>query len=251
MIAKFSEAFRLLRQNLRLFTAIILTVWLPGNILVNYVAYNLEGASDTLYLKLPMWIEGIFGPIYIGALVYSLFQIKSGRTVTYREAIAIGFKNWGSLFAARFVAGILRVRGCIALIVPGVILAVRYSLLDAAVIIEGKGTSASRARSIELTVGRRWQIFWAAVFFFVSFLLLSFAIYLPLGFVASLNIMPNEVVLDCILDIAYAIMQIVIFLFYWEATQDQRVAEPIAALNGGPATPVDNSKLTEGPPSVS
>lgn len=115
MIAKFSEAFRLLKQNPWLFTAIVLTVWLPGNILINYVAYNLEGASETLYLKLPMWIEGIFGPIYIGALVHSLFQIKSGHTVTYREAIAIGFKKWGSLFAARFVAGVLMLLGFIAL----------------------------------------------------------------------------------------------------------------------------------------
>lgn len=251
MIAKFSEAFRLLRQNLWLFTAIILTVWLPGNILINYLAYNLEGASESLYFKLPMWIEGIFGPIYIGALVYSLFQIKSGRTVTYREAIAIGFKNWGSLFAARFVAGILMLLGFVALIVPGVVLTVRYSLLDAAVIVEGKGTSDSRARSIDLTVGRRWQIFWSGVLFLVSFILLSIVIYLPLGFVASLNSMPVEVVLDCILDIAYAIIQIVIFLFYWEATQDQRDAEPSAAPNGGPAAPVDNSRLTEGPPSVS
>ena len=248
MITKFSEAFRLLRQNLRLFAAIILTVWLPRNILVHYVAYNLEGTSDTLS---PMWIEGIFGPISDGALVYSLFQIKSGRTVTYREAIAIGFKNWVSLFAARFVAGFLMVLGLIALVVPGVILAVRYSLLDAAVIIEGKGTSASRARSVELTVGRRWQIFWAAVLFFVSFILLQFAIYLPLGFVASLNTMPVEVVLDCILGIAYAIIQIVIFLFYWEATQGQRDAEPGAAPNGGPAKQLGNSGVTEGPPPVS
>ena len=31
----------------------------------------------------------------------------------------------------------------------------------------------------------------------------------------------------------------------------RRSAEPSGASNGGPATPVDNSKLTEGPPSVS
>ncbi len=33
MIAKFYEAFRLLWRHLGLFTAIVLTVWLPGNIL--------------------------------------------------------------------------------------------------------------------------------------------------------------------------------------------------------------------------
>ncbi len=237
MIAKFSEAFRLLGHHLGLFTAIILTLWLPGNILVDYVASNVNRSSNTGFMglmKMTMWIEGIFGPIYIGALVYALFQIKSGRTVTYKEAIAIGFKKWGSLFAARFVAGILIGLGSVALVIPGVILAVRYSLLDPAVIIEGRGTSESRARSTELTVGRRWQIFWAAVLFFVPYMILCTAIDLPLGFIESLDIMPVEVVLDCILDIAFAVIQIVLFLFYWEATQDQRHAEPCAPPNRDP-----------------
>src|SRR5437867_3121026 len=145
-------------------------------------------------MRMTMWIEGIFGPIYIGALVYALFQIKSGRTVGYKEAITIGFKKWGSLFAARFVAGLLMGLGLVALVIPGIILAVRYSLLDPAVIIEGRGTSESRVRSIALTVGRRWQIFWAAVLFFVPFMILGFALYLPLGFIESLDIMPVEVV---------------------------------------------------------
>ena len=254
MTAKFSEALRLLTHHLGLFTAIILTVWLPGNILLNYIAYHVEEPSNMSFMgimKATMWIEAIFGPIYIGALVYALFQIKSGRPVTYQEAIGIGFKKWGSLFAARFVAGILMGLGFIALVIPGVILAVRYSLLDAAVILESKGTSEARARSIELTTGRRWQIFWAAVLFFVLFMILGFAVYLPLDLIESLNIMPVEVALDCLLDVAYAFIQIVIFLFYWEATQDQRLAEQGGAPNDELAAQPGNSGFTEGPASVS
>src|SRR5262245_61678074 len=110
MAAKFSEALRLLWRHLGLFTAIILTVWLPGNILMEYVAYAFTKSSNTNLLgsiRLSIWIEMIFGPIYIGALVYALYQIKSGHPVTYREAMAVGFKKWGSLFAARFVAGFI------------------------------------------------------------------------------------------------------------------------------------------------
>jgi hypothetical protein len=36
--------------------------------------------------------------------------------------------------------------------------------------------------------------------------------------------MPVEVALDCVLGIAYAVIQIVMFLFYWESTQDQKCA---------------------------
>lgn len=48
MIEKFSEAFRLFRQNLWLFTTIILTVWLPGNILSHCVDHYLEGVNDCI-----------------------------------------------------------------------------------------------------------------------------------------------------------------------------------------------------------
>ena len=234
MIDKFAEAVALLWRNLGLFTAIILTVWLPGNILINYVAYNYPDLSPIGFMMLAMWIEGIFGPIYIGALVSALYQIKMGGTVTYKEAMSVGIRKWGSLFAARLVAGVIIGLGLIALIVPGIILAVRYSLLEAAVIVEDKDTSESRERSVALTAGRRWQIFWSAILFFVPFMMMSFIVYLPLGFVESLNIMPVEVVLDCILDVGFAVIQIVIFLFYWESVQATTSAEPIAGEDGGP-----------------
>ncbi len=235
MVKKFSEALSLLWNNLGLFTAIVLTVWLPGNILINFVAHNYYAEVSIGSMMLPMWVGGIFGPIHIGALVYALYQIKMGRTARYREAMSVGFRKWGSLFAARLVAGFLIVLGFIALIIPGIILAVRYSLLDAAVIVEDKGTSESRVRSKELTAGRRWQIFGAATLFVIPFLLFSFIIYLPLGFFESLNIMPVEVALDCIMDVGFIVIEIVIFLFYWESIQPITSAEPAAGADGVPA----------------
>src|SRR5436190_3570649 len=131
MMARFAEAFRLLWKNFGLFTAIVLTVWLPASILLNYVTYYSEAQTSTLRpMRMSMWIDSICSPLYIGALVFALFQIKSGRKVTYREAIAVGFRKWGSLFVARFIAGILVFLAMLALLVPGMILAVRYSLLD-------------------------------------------------------------------------------------------------------------------------
>jgi hypothetical protein len=46
MMAKFAEAFRLLWRHLRLFTGIILTVWLPGNILFYWEAISEEKGTD-------------------------------------------------------------------------------------------------------------------------------------------------------------------------------------------------------------
>ena len=246
MIAKFSEAMGLLGRHLGLFTAIILTVWLPGNVLVNYVAYNMAEGSEVGIVRLSMWIEGIFGPIYIGALVYALFEIKSGRSVAYKEAMAVGFKKWGSLFAARFAAGLLMALGLVAFVIPGVMVAVRYALVDAAVIVEGKGASASLSRSVQLTAGRRWQIFGAAVSFFLPLMALSVGLYLPLAFVESLDIAPVAVVLDCVLDVVYAVIQIVMFLFYWEATADQRRSEQSDSPPDESGEPFQNLPISEG-----
>lgn len=217
LMNKFSEAVSLLWAHLGLFAAIILTVWLPGNLVVNRVAQSLGEETGMEAMRLTWMIEGIFGPIYLGALVYALYNIKMGRPVTYVEAMGVGFRKWGVLFSARFVAGLLIMLGFVALIVPGIVLLVRYSLQDPAVVIEGKTTTTSRARSTELTSGRRWQIFNAGIIFIIPFMLLSLAVYLPLAFFESLDITLVNVFLDSILDIGFAVIQIVMFLFYWES----------------------------------
>ncbi|MGH8622995.1 MAG: hypothetical protein ACRET3_12720, partial [Burkholderiales bacterium] len=65
MLAQFAEAIRLLRANIGLFSSIILTVWLPGNVLVNHLTYNVLSEEEIILpLRITVWIEGIFGPIY-------------------------------------------------------------------------------------------------------------------------------------------------------------------------------------------
>ncbi|WP_145385536.1 hypothetical protein [Stieleria neptunia] len=222
LIAKFGEASRLLFNNLVLFSAIILTVWLPGNLLINYLAYYVYSEDEVVDLmRSTMWIEGIFGPIYIGAMVHVLWKLKTGEYVSYSEAIGVGFRNWGRLFAARLVAGLIVTLGFIVFVIPGIVLQVRYALLDSAVVLEGAGAHRAAVRSTELTVGRRWQIFFAAILFFVPYLFLSFAIYFPVDLYPQLDTMATSVVMDCILDIVYAIIQIVMFLFYWEAVANE------------------------------
>ena len=224
LIGKFGEASRLLANNLVLFSAIILTVWLPGNLLINYLAYHVYSEDQVVDLmRGTMWIEGIFGPIYIGAMIHVLWKLKNGAHARYWEAIAVGFRNWGRLFAARLVVGIIVMLGFIVFVIPGIILQVRYALLDSAVVLEGAGAHRATVRSTELTVGRRWQIFFAAILFFVPYLFLSFAIYLPFDLYPQLDTMATSVVMDCFLDIVYAIVQIVMFLFYWEAVANEFV----------------------------
>ena len=222
MIDRFAEALSIFWGKFWLITAIVLTIWLPGNLLTNYVNHIYDG-NNYLVFKITLWFETIFGPIYIGALIHALYQIKSGRSATYRESITTGFNKWGRLFGARFVAGILISLGFIALVVPGIILALRYSFLDETVILENKDISGSRSRSTELTEGKRWEILGSVLLFFVSYFLFGLIIQLPYIYFESLDNIVMDIVIDCILDVTYTVLQIVIFLFYWESRQGNNV----------------------------
>ena len=148
MLGKFREAISLFSSNISLFSRIILTIWLPGNIIINYLDYYVFYEADFIGLmRANMWIQGIFGPIYIGALIYALSKLKQYQMVTYTEAITAGFRNWQRLWWARFIAGLFIALGFIALIVPGIFLTIRYALIDSVVILEGADASESRKRS--------------------------------------------------------------------------------------------------------
>ncbi|MGH8621898.1 MAG: hypothetical protein ACRET3_07150, partial [Burkholderiales bacterium] len=154
------------------------------------------------------------------AMIHALARLRQGDRPSYAEAMSAGLRSWGRLLVARFVAGLMIGLGLIALVVPGVLLLVRYALLDAVVVLEGAGPGKARRRSTQLTVGVRGQIFTAGLLFLVAFSSLAFLAYLPLVLFPELDTMAMGIVLDCFMDVAFAVIQIVMFLYYWQAAGD-------------------------------
>ncbi|MEO8496501.1 MAG: hypothetical protein ABI614_15640 [Planctomycetota bacterium] len=95
-------------RNIPLLSALILTVWLPCNIATNYMASQSEAESLAWSdFWLPMWIDSIFGPLCIGAVIYALDRRWQGRQVGYFESLRVGFRCWGRLFVTAFIADLL------------------------------------------------------------------------------------------------------------------------------------------------
>ena len=98
------------------------------------------------------------------------------------------------------------------MIVPGILLTIRYALIDSVVILEGANASESRKRSSEITAVKMWQIFGAYVLFFPVYLILYSMVYIPvdvmieLGFIEQFSSMIICIVIDCTLDVIYAII---------------------------------------------
>ena len=238
MIQKISEAIKLLLSNFTLFSQIILTVWLPGSILVVflrlYVFPDIAGGDELRSLAMELRVSNLIelscGPIYVGALLYALSQIKQGFAINYREAMSHGATRSFKLLATRISTGLIVFLGFIALIIPGVILGLRFALVDMVVVLEGINGSNARRRSTELTKRKRWKIFGATIITILGILLFnalsSSLLYSPLSVIGQEgNVFLNFIVgvTDFgISSIVIAVLYIVLFLYYWEAKERMR-----------------------------
>lgn len=233
---KISESVRLLIKHWGLFSLIVLTVWLPGTVAIKYFSFYVYPAAGELEtiareVRLSNSFEAIAGPIYIGALIYALSELKQGHSVTYPQAISFGVRRWGRLFAARFWVGLLVLLGLVCFVVPGIVLALQFALIDSVATLERVNSTVARKRSYTLTRGKRWQILGAVVLTIVGVLitlsLIAVVLYLPVTLAGQTDNFWVAIVYDCIASVLLSILTILLFLFYWEArSQEQQDTLP-------------------------
>lgn len=227
-MSKITEAIAIFVANLVLFSLIILSVRLPVNILSQIIILNLPPSANELrQMSMEFRLDGllstIFDPIYIGAMIHCLWQMKRERSYDYSQAMKAGINNWGKLCTARFIAGLFIGLGTILFIIPGIILALRYSLIDGIVIIEGYGKSSRvLKRSSELTNGRKLDILVVTIVASILTLILIVLINIPFALLQIEGNMFSQIITSSLGDIIIAIFTIIMFLFYWEA----KIAEP-------------------------
>lgn len=182
-------------------------------------------------IRISNFIELGFSPIYIGALIYSVSQIKQSQIVTYSKAMSVGLRNWGKIFGVRFWTGLLIALGLIAFVIPGIIIAVRYALVVCVVVLEGGKSPRAMARSVTLTKGKRGQIFGATSLAWLGILIFTLLVTLLVNIILELAGQQENfvisVLLGCFIKIGFAIPDILMFLYYWEAREKELVDEQV------------------------
>jgi hypothetical protein len=147
--------------------------------LVQLLQHVSSGGTRTL-LAFAASLSGLAGPTLVqGALVEIVRNVHEGRSpeTTQRLFASAGRRFW-PLVGASFVYVLGWAFGLLLLVVPGLIVFARWSLMPAAVMLEGRGVWASRDRSRELVRGQTFEVF---ICLLVSFLFIaggSFAILL-------------------------------------------------------------------------
>src|SRR6266487_6466038 len=130
---------------------------LPSNPTPQQVSNWFPGFLGALVLLVGLIfiVTVVFSPIAQGtAIKLASEQIEKGHAdIGTSVRFAVSKLLW--IWALSIVVGVIVIFGLIALIVPGIILAIMFSLAFPALIIENKGVSASMDRSRQL-VGHRW-----------------------------------------------------------------------------------------------
>jgi hypothetical protein len=214
------ETLRLFVTHLHLFTMIALTVWLPGHLVINYLDFFAGGAPGSTDaaaargIRVFLVVEAIFGPLVGAATLAALARIKRGEPASYGQALAEGLAAWPRLFMARLVEGAIVLVGLVALIVPGFILLVRVSFVDALVVLDGAPLGAALRLSNALTAGRRAAIFWTGGTLLVGVFSVATILSVLAGAAEHFVV---QVLADCAIAVTQSVFTIALFLFYWEA----------------------------------
>jgi hypothetical protein len=101
----------------------------------------------------------VMTPIITAICIYALHAIASGERPSPGQVFVAGFEAFTPLFAAVVLAAIGIAIGFLALIVPGVYLAVRWYFVPQTVVIEGVRGPAALTRSSQIVQGFWWRTF--------------------------------------------------------------------------------------------
>jgi Membrane domain of glycerophosphoryl diester phosphodiesterase len=137
-------------------------------------------------LALPAILIGlavfVLGLVLQAGLFYGAAKdLQDGERVTLGELVSIGFKRFLPLIGLYILMAIALWIGMILLIVPGVFLALRWSVAGPAVAVEGKGVFAAMKRSAVLTKGHRWTLFLLGLIVFAVLVVIEVCIFSLMG----------------------------------------------------------------------
>lgn len=115
-------------------------------------------------------VSFVAGYVLRAAIVHGSIAALNGRRASFGECLAKGLNHWFFLFLLAIVMGLSIALGLVLFVVPGVIMALAWSVAVPARVVEGTGVFGSLGRSAELTRGRRGAILGLTIVYFVAYL---------------------------------------------------------------------------------
>jgi hypothetical protein len=129
-------------------------------------AISITGAALTPISPLfgVLTLIGYLGTVVGVLLCYASIYLVAmadlhGQPIHTEGLLRTAFSEFWPMLGLAILLGIAVLLGCLLLIVPGIVLAVVWSVAFPALVLENRGVIESFKRSAELTHGKRWSIF--------------------------------------------------------------------------------------------
>lgn len=165
------QTFGLLGRNFVLFFLLGLLLVGAPQFAVEYARSYAYSSGDPMmmsYVGMGALVVGlVFTYVLQGALTRASVDDLSGKGVSFGAALGDGFRFFFPLFIVALLVGIGLMIGFILLVIPGLVLAVRWIVAAPAVVVEREGPTRAIGRSAELGEGHRWAIFGLLLLFLV------------------------------------------------------------------------------------
>jgi uncharacterized membrane protein len=191
-------AIKLFRAQWKTLMTIVAVISVPFSVFQAYVIhatthpvyiggglYSSRSSGGTVVL-LSALSYLVIAPLLRASMIRALAGIYLGERPGAAQSIRFGFSKLGWVLLAILLSSLAVFLGLIALLVPGIILYVRYSFAIPAVVVEGQRGGAL-GRSWRLSKGLAWHIFGTLFLAFIIATIVSTLISVP-----SLIVTANE-----------------------------------------------------------
>ena len=153
------QSFQILRFNLQPFFLLSLIINFPINLVTAMmISANSFATSDSSQFFVTFFFSIFKNSLLIGALLYGIFRFLREEPYTIRDSFQIAMGKLTQLSLAATLLTAIILSGSI-LILPGIIFSILFFVVIPVVVIENTNIPEALSRSIQLTRGSRWTIF--------------------------------------------------------------------------------------------
>jgi len=163
--ALFRDTLAVFGRHALLFILLSAAVVVPAELVVEGIGLEMltssyDSSPSVAETAIPTIVEFlVVTPIIAAICIYALHQLAEGQRPSARKVLVAGFEAFTPLFAAVVLAAAGIALGLVALIVPGIYLAVRWYFVPQCVVIDGARGPDALSRSSALVTGFWWRAF--------------------------------------------------------------------------------------------
>jgi hypothetical protein len=161
--AMFGDALTMYGRHFTAFFVLGAAIVLPANLIVSGIGLDQLGAryddqSSAAEAVIPSLVSFlVVAPLVTATCIHALREAAMGRAPSLGRALNAGFEVFAPVFAAVLLAAMGIALGLVALIVPGVYLAIRWYFVPQSVFLQGARGMGALRRSGETVRGFWWR----------------------------------------------------------------------------------------------